>query len=710
MARKELDRFDTHAKRDIQISLKLVALTGFSIIASCIIVATVSILIFNNGFKKTIDATIDKAVYGVNNTITTWSNDLQVVSTLASGNAGLINSIEENNTSAIQKATSVIFDNSATDFIAVTDTSGTVIACNGEGISSKSNLSSASVIQQALRGHNASTVEALGNLNYTMAAASPIYSNGKIKGTVVVGYDFITDNESDSSLKSIVSKSYGIDFTVFQGNVRISTTLKSADGKSLVGTKLNNPEIENVVLTNGKEFRGSNMIAGMKYDCAYMPISSGDGTITGMFFVAKSYDDIASTVTTTVKSVIPITIIIALALIICCYLFVRWLMWRIYNVTRQLTEMSTGEADLTKRVKLLIRDEIGDLVIQFDAFCDKLQGIVKEMKNTKEELKTTGSDLSAGTEDATSAITQIIANINSIHDQIKTQGTSVSQTAEAVGEISQNIRSLDKMIETQSTGVEQASAAVEQMIGNIQSVNTSVDKMANSFESLSTNAQTGFSKQQDVNERIKQIENQSEMLQEANLAISSIAEQTNLLAMNAAIEAAHAGEAGKGFSVVADEIRKLSETSSAQSKTIGEQLNKIKDSITEVVSASTESSEAFTAVSNKIKETDELVMQIKAAMEEQNSGSKQISEALKNMNDSAIEVQSASKSMSARNEKIMREINTLQDATSTMNVSMQEMSVGARKINETGTALGDVSHKVQDSIDKIGSQIDLFRV
>ena len=41
---------------------------------------------------------------------------------------------------------------------------------------------------------------------------------------------------------------------------------------------------------------------------------------------------------------------------------------------------------------------------------------------------------------------------------------------------------------------------------------------------------------------------------------------------------------------------------------------------------------------------------------------------------------------------------------------MEEMGNGARKINETGAALGDISKQVQDSISKIGSQIDLFKV
>lgn len=710
MARKELDRFDTHAKRDINISTKLVALLGCSIIASCIIVATISLFIFNNGFKKSIDETLDKTATGVGITIDTWNDDLLIFANLIADNSLLADAMASNDTAEIKRIASALNDKVDLDFMAITNTSGVVFQGGGYNITSGANISSSPAVKAALNGKPSTAIDGIANINYAMTAACPIYKDGVLVGTIVTGYDFAADTEEGDSLQSIVQDSYGVEFTIFKKDVRIATTITTENGKTLVGTKLSNPTIEKEVLQNGNEYRGSNFISGKEYDSAYLPLKSGDGTITGMVFVAKSKETIEQTMNSTVRSTIPIIIILAIALIAACYLFVRWLMWRIYNVTNSLTEMATGEADLTKRVKLLIRDEIGDLVIQFDAFCDKLQGIVKEMKATKEELSSTGIDLSAGTEDTTNAITQIIQNINGIHEQIQNQGTSVSQTAEVVNEISQNIKNLDDMIEGQSAGVSQASAAVEEMIGNISSVNSSVDKMANSFDSLSNNAQTGFSKQQDVNDRIKQIESQSEMLVEANQAISNIAEQTNLLAMNAAIEAAHAGEAGKGFSVVADEIRKLSETSSAQSKTIGEQLNKIKDSISEVVAASKESSEAFTAVSSKIKETDELVLQIKAAMEEQNAGSRQISEALKNMNDSTVEVHKASKSMSARNEKIMREVNSLQDATSTMNISMKEMSDGARKINETGIALGEVSKKVQESIDKIGNQIDLFKV
>ena len=379
-------------------------------------------------------------------------------------------------------------------------------------------------------------------------------------------------------------------------------------------------------------------------------------------------------------------------------------------VDEAVNGIAEGNADLTQRIKATSKDEVGELVKGFNKFMEKLHGIVADVKDSKNNLEYVKGDLQQSIDNTASSITEILSNVESVVGQVEHQAGSVAQTSSAVTEISENISSLERMIENQSSGVTQASAAVEEMIGNISSVNINVEKMASSFGELEQNTSEGIQKQQRVSEHVAEIEAQSKALQDANVAITNVASQTNLLAMNAAIEAAHAGEAGKGFSVVADEIRKLSETSASESKKISEELRKISESISAVVIAARESSESFAGVGEKISQTDELVNQIKSAMQEQQEGSKQILEALKMMNDSTSEVRTSSHEMSVGNQSILREIQTLQDATTVIRNGMNEMNSGATEMNKTSAILSDISAKVSDSINRIGTQIDQFKV
>ncbi|MBR4600896.1 MAG: cache domain-containing protein [Treponema sp.] len=688
-------------KKDIQIQTKLIALVGSVILVASVAAAAISLNVFDKNQIKATETQLLHSADGAMLVTEDWLVTLKTAASISARRADVVEAVIYEDAYMFKDIVDTYDEDLDYDYMAFVDSSGKVLYGGADGFKPGSDLSNTYAVKKALSGKLAYSFEPIGDTKLGAIYTYPIKDeNDNVIGAAVFVYDMIGDD-----FLNLMQVSYDVECTIFSGDMRVKSTLAGAEG-----TVLDNQDIVNKVLHNGEIFRGENKIKGKDYFSVYFPLKSDDGTVTGMIFIAKSLDEIKAIKYTTIKIVIPISALLALILMFISYRFIHWLMWRIGNVTRQLEEMATGEADLTKRVTLRVIDEIGFLVINFNKFCDKLQTIIGETKKSKDELSQSGESMTASTHDTASAITQIIANIDSISHQINTQNQSVQQTAGAVDEISANIDSLNQMIEHQSSGVSQASAAVEEMIGNISSVNNSVEKMAASFNELEENANMGFKMQNDVNERILQIETQSEMLQDANTAISSIAEQTNLLAMNAAIEAAHAGEAGKGFAVVADEIRKLSETSSAQSKTIGEQLTKIKAQIGEVVAASNESSRSFGVVSQKIQETDQLVMQIKAAMEEQNQGSQQITDALKTMNDSTQEVKNASVEMSNGNKMILEEVQHLQSATLEMKGSMDEMSSGARKINDTGASLANISGQVQDAIGKIGSQIDLFKV
>ena len=401
---------------------------------------------------------------------------------------------------------------------------------------------------------------------------------------------------------------------------------------------------------------------------------------------------------------------ICAVLFIMCILVTGGFLKPLIIVVKSINGIASGSADLTSRISIHSNNEIGAVVRGFNKFTEKLQTIVKEIKQSENNLVIVGDELRYCAQDTSTAIAQILSHISSMNERIAHQSDDVDRTVASISEISGSIQLVEQMIEMQSAGVVQASTAIKEMVENIRSVNQSVEQMAGAFTNLEQKAVDGASKQVAVNDRIAQIENESQMLQEANTSIANIAAKTNLLAMNAAIEAAHAGEAGKGFSVVADEIRKLSETSSKQSKTIGTQLQKIKESINSVVAASAQSSEAFNSVVDGIKATDEIVHQIRSAMIEQSENSQQINQTLGDINDKTMEVHSASSKMTTESQSMLSQVQSLESATKNMKDSMSEMKIGAEKIDETGAALSEIVEKLKNSIEGIGAQIDQFKV
>lgn len=414
------------------------------------------------------------------------------------------------------------------------------------------------------------------------------------------------------------------------------------------------------------------------------------------------------------NAVVPAALAIIIWLLIVAGMTVRHFILPLSILNKAVADFSSGEADLTRRldsnsfgtqIRLILKIENG-----FNSFVEKLQKMILNLKDSKNNLQTSLKTLHLSIQGIVKSIEEINSNIGEMESSMGNQGENVKNTAKTVEKISAKITSLDKMILEQNLSVEEAGGSITQMVSNIDLVNNSVSKLSSSFENLEANAENGIEKHKQMNAKIAEIQTQSGKLQDANKIISSIASQTNLLAMNAAIEAAHAGEAGKGFSVVADEIRKLSENSSGQSKLIGEQLKAIGNSISEIVFASGDSENAFNSVADNIRETDGFVQSIIGTMEEQKQGSSQIKNSLASLKENSGNVKSASAEAEENNKTVLAETRKLEGDTESMQKVISEMAGYARQVAAEAEKLDGLSDSVNASLEQISKEIDLFKV
>lgn len=262
---------------------------------------------------------------------------------------------------------------------------------------------------------------------------------------------------------------------------------------------------------------------------------------------------------------------IFLMMLIFVAIALRKLMKRLALLKGNIDMLSTGDADLTKRIAIRGSDEVdavGTSVNRFIAFLQKLMTEVTECSTVIgsgiEQLRT-----------QTQSTNQILAHHMNETDQAVTAITEMSSTAE---DVSRNAAQTAKLTQDADEKAKYCMTIVEDASSSVRDLIIEVEQA------------TG---------KVKATEQDAQRIYSVLTVIGEIAGQTNLLALNAAIEAARAGEQGRGFAVVADEVRALAGRTQASTLEINVMLSKLQEGVGAAVTAMQSTTERCKATVDK---------------------------------------------------------------------------------------------------------------
>jgi methyl-accepting chemotaxis protein len=256
------------------------------------------------------------------------------------------------------------------------------------------------------------------------------------------------------------------------------------------------------------------------------------------------------------------------------------------KVRDAMVAVAGGGGDLTARIDVSSRDEVGQIARAFNEFTDSLRGIIREVQQASSEVKVAAQEIATGNAD--------------LSTRTESQASSIQQSASSIQQL-------------HATTLTNAASARE------------ANRIAHEAATL---AAEGGTKVGEVVETMGGITASSKRIGEIIGVIDSIAFQTNILALNAAVEAARAGEQGRGFAVVASEVRILAQRSGEAARDIRQLIQKSTEDVEAGAARVDDAGRTISQVVESVRSVSALMARIVEATQQQTGGIGEVNDAV----------------------------------------------------------------------------------
>ena len=399
-----------------------------------------------------------------------------------------------------------------------------------------------------------------------------------------------------------------------------------------------------------------------------------------------------------------------------------------------------SEGDLTERMEVAARDELGTLQGTLNRMATDLAALVAEINATTSEVVTAAGQIEsssarlsetvdaqvASAEDTSSSMEEIAAQITTVAESAASLATSVDQTSSSISQMGRSIEATAENADRLGSAVEESSVTMEEMAASAEQVGRNVEETRRLAAGAESDAREGGQAVQRTIEGMRRIQTEMGALVEViegldkstgsigeiSELIEDLADRTDLLALNASIEAARAGEHGRGFSVVAGEIRRLAERAVESAQEITATIESIRADAGRVVTRvgalnerteegaelASDAGRALEKIIDSSGRTRQLMDDVRTAVTEQVEASAQVRSATDQIRDSAEAMRLATNEQAGGSRQIVRAVEDMNRQTQAVFAATAEQKRGGALVVEATESVSRGARLAQGAV------------